>query len=108
MPKAYDKPKGFGVGKKNSRWTGGSKSTDGRHAREAWRKCHGRSVPKGMIVHHKDGNPENNSCKNLTLQSQAEHNEEHKEGKSWDQWAKAAKNKPNTVKQRRYRRKKAA
>jgi len=100
------KKAGAGVGKKNSQWEGGSKSTDARHARAAWRKCHGRTTPKGMIVHHKDGNPENNSCSNLELISRDEHNEEHKEGKSWDQWAKAAKNKPNSVKQQRYRGKK--
>jgi hypothetical protein len=98
------KKPGAGVGKKNSQWEGGSKSTDGRHARTAWARCHGgKRAPKGYIVHHKDGNPENNACSNLELISLAEHNEGHKEGKSWDQWATQAKNKPNTVKQRRYR-----
>jgi len=100
------KKPGAGVGKKNSQWKGGSKSTDARHARTAWTKCHHKSCPAGYIVHHKDGNPENDACSNLQLLSQAEHNELHKEGKSWDDWAHAAKNKPNTIKQRRYRGKK--
>ena len=99
------KPKtpGAGVGKKNSQWEGGSKSTDARHARAAWTKCHKKACPAGYIVHHKDGDPTNNACSNLQLTSLAEHNETTKEGKSWDQWATQAKNKPNSVPQRRYR-----
>lgn len=97
------KKPGAGVGKKNSQWSGGSKSTDARHARAAWEKHHKKRLPKGYIVHHKDGNPENNSRGNLEVVSLAEHNEVTKEGKSWEQWAVQAKNKPNSVKQRRYR-----
>ena len=30
-------------------------------------------IPKGLIVHHKDGNGQNNSLSNLRLMSQREH-----------------------------------
>lgn len=97
------KKPGAGEGKKNSQWVGGSKSNDARHARAAWAKCNGRSCPAGYIVHHKDGDPTNNACSNLQLTSLAEHNETTKEGKSWEVWAVQAKNKKNSVPQRRYR-----
>ncbi len=33
----------------------------------------GRELPKGMVVHHKDGNPFNNDFSNLQLMSNSEH-----------------------------------
>lgn len=102
MPKS-DKPKGFGEGKKNSQWKGGSKSTDALRARKAYEKHHGVKIPRGMIVHHKDGDPTNDSKSNLELVSRDEHNTIQKKGRTWEQIARAAKNKPNSDKQRRFR-----
>ena len=34
-------------------------------------------IPKGLVVHHKDGNKENNDISNLELKTQKEHNKYH-------------------------------
>lgn len=96
------------TGSKHGKWKGGSKSTDGYQSRKAWEKCHGKKVPAGMIVHHKDGNPENRSCSNLILITRAKSNRIHKKGKSIEQQSKGIKTKPNIGTedgvQRRFRR----
>lgn len=73
----------------------GSKSTDSYQSILAWEKHWGKKVPKGYIIAHKDGNPENLDPKNLTLKTRAEHNREHKKGKPVKDWGKGIKNKPN-------------
>lgn len=42
-----------------------------------WEKETGCPVPKGCIIHHKDGNKFNNDIKNLQLMSSIEHNRMH-------------------------------
>ena len=95
------------TGKKHGKWKGGSKSTDGYQSRKAWEKCHGRKLPAGMIVHHKDNNPENLACSNLLAITRGKHNTLEKKGKSLKEQAKGEKAKPNIGtqdgKQRRYR-----
>ena len=82
-------------GKKANAWKGGSKSTDSNRARDAWEKHWGKKVPKGFIVHHADGNPENNHISNLKLMRLAQSNKIHKKGKTLNQQEHQAKNKPN-------------
>ena len=43
---------------------------------EVWKKNYG-DIPKGMIVHHIDGNKRNNDIKNLMLLSIRDHNRLH-------------------------------
>lgn len=45
-----------------------------------WEKHHGMKLPKGWVVHHKDGEPLNNSIENLQAMTHAEHNSLHKRG----------------------------
>jgi hypothetical protein len=91
-------------GSKHGRWKGGSKSTDSLNARKAWEKNWGKKVPKGYIVHHKDGDPTNNSAGNLKIVRQGAHNTIEKKGKSWkEQGKKVNKVNKNKAKQRKYR-----
>ena len=46
--------------------------------REIWKSHHG-PIPKGMHIHHKDGNPLNNSIDNLACVTEQEHSELHRE-----------------------------
>jgi len=91
-------------GSKSGHWTGGSKSTDALNARRAWEKHWGKKIPKGYIIHHKDGDPSNYAVSNLKMVRQGSHNTIEKKGKSWKEQGKKV-NKPNKNKalQRRYR-----
>ena len=53
--------------------------TQGRLHRVIWEEHYG-SIPKGYIVHHKDGNKLNNSIDNLELLTNEEHTSLHKMG----------------------------
>jgi len=92
---------------KANAWKGGSKSTDSNYAIAAWEKHWGKKLPTGYVVHHKDGNPENNSGNNLIAISKAKSNRLHKKGKTLAKQKHATKNKPNVGSpdgvQRRYR-----
>jgi hypothetical protein len=91
-------------GSKSGRWKGGSKSTDALHARKAWEKHTGRKIPKGYIVHHRDGNPENEELSNLAVVRRGAHNTIEKKGHNWkEQGAKVNKVNKNQSKQRKYR-----
>lgn len=85
----------------------GSKSTDALHARQAWEKYWHKKVPKGFMVHHRNGDPTDNRPSNLMIVSRAKSNRIHKEGKTLAEQKYAAKNKPNIGtedgKQRRFR-----
>lgn len=49
-------------------------------ARKIVAAIHGEEAIKGKLVHHRDGNPHNNSPENLQIcESQAEHRRLHKE-----------------------------
>lgn len=91
-------------GKKSGNWKGGSKSTDALNARKAWERHTGRKIPKGYIVHHRDGNPANDSLSNLAIVRRGAHNTVEKKGKTWKEQGKKV-NKPNKNKalQRKYR-----
>ena len=82
-------------GKKSPHWKGGSKSTDALNARRAWEKHWGKVIPSGYMVHHKDGNAQNNHISNLQLVKLGEHNSDHKKGKTLKQQTKGVTNKPN-------------
>lgn len=73
----------------------GSKSQDSYQAIKAWEKYWHKQVPKGYVVHHKDGNPENNAISNLKLMSRASSNRIHKKGKTLREQKNATDNKPN-------------
>lgn len=45
--------------------------------RVKWEKVHG-PIPKGCHIHHKDGNPQNNSLSNLECLSNSEHASLHR------------------------------
>lgn len=44
-----------------------------------WERFHQRSIPKGAVIHHVDGNPRNNSFGNLLCLPRAMHRELHGE-----------------------------
>jgi len=73
----------------------GSKSTDAYQARLAWEKHWGKKIPKGYIVHHKNGDPTDNRPSNLAIVTIGRHNTLQKKGKSLAQQKRASKNKPN-------------
>lgn len=83
------------------------KSQEAQLSRDAWEKYWGKKVPKGYIVHHKDGNPRNRSKGNLIIVTLAKHNSLTKKGKTLKEQEHQAKNKPNIAgkerPQRRYR-----
>lgn len=81
-------------GPKSGHWTGGSKSTDALNAKRAWEKHTGKKVPKGYVIHHRDGNPENDEFSNLKLVRRGGHNTIEKKGKSWKEQGEK-RNKPN-------------
>lgn len=85
----------------------GSKSADAQRSRDAWEKAWGKKIPKGYIVHHKDGDPTNLAKGNLMIVTLARHNSMTKKGKTFKEQARQAKNKPNIAgdekPQRRYR-----
>lgn len=85
----------------------GSKSSDAQKSRDAWERIWGKKVPKGYIVHHKNGDPTDMSKDNLTIITLAKHNSITKKGKTLKQQRNQAKNKPNIAgkekPQRRYR-----
>lgn len=43
-----------------------------------WERHHGRSVPDGYVIHHKDRNPLNDSIDNLEALTRANHAREHR------------------------------
>jgi hypothetical protein len=45
-----------------------------------WKKTTGNSVPRGWVLHHKDGNKENNALENLELMTRGQHASLHKTG----------------------------
>jgi hypothetical protein len=85
----------------------GSKSGDAQKSRDAWEKFWGKKIPKGYIVHHKNGDPTDRSKGNLTIITLARHNSITKKGKTLKQQEHQAKNKRNIAgnekPQRRYR-----
>ncbi len=95
-------------GAKHGRWGGGSKSTDSYRARKAWEKLWGKKVPAGYMIHHKDGNPENNSRANLGLITLEQHNKTEKKGKTLSEQERGSRAKENIGTtdgpQRRFRR----
>lgn len=44
--------------------------------RYIWEKVHGK-ISEGFVIHHKDGNPQNNKIDNLELMSFSEHSKRH-------------------------------
>ena len=44
--------------------------------RYIWEKANGE-IPKGFVIHHRDGNPENNALDNLVCITQKEHSKAH-------------------------------
>lgn len=91
-------------GKKSGNWSGGSKSTDALNGRRAWEKHWGKKIPKGYIIHHKDGNPENTAIGNLSMVRRGAHNTIEKKGHDWqEQGAKVNKVNKNAARQRKYR-----
>lgn len=92
-------------GAKSGHWKGGSKSTDALNGRRAWEKATGKKIPKGYMIHHKDGDPTNDNISNLKLVRIGGHNTIEKKGKSWRKQGEKV-NKPNTgtdAMQRKYR-----
>lgn len=55
------------TGKKCPNWKGGSHPYWQELSRKVWEKHHGRKIPKGHIIHHKDDNYKNINPKNLEL-----------------------------------------
>ena len=84
-----------------------SKSTEAARAVKAWEKFWGKQLPKGYIVHHKNGDPTDNSKGNLVAMTIAKHNTITKKGKTLKQQEHQTKNEPNvdynTPTQRKWR-----
>lgn len=49
---------------------------------QIWKDNYGE-IPKGRIIHHKDGNPENNTLSNLECITEKEHKAIHYADKEW-------------------------
>ncbi len=47
------------------------------NCRSIWEKAHGKEIPKGYQIHHKDFNPENNNPENLVCIRREEHKRIH-------------------------------
>jgi hypothetical protein len=56
-------------------WDGNKYHTKYKH-RDLWEEVNG-TIPKGMIVHHKDGDPRNTVIENLELLTRSEHAKIH-------------------------------
>lgn len=63
------KPRSKYQRKYNSTPTQNKRRSNRNKARRAAKKAHGASRIKGKDIHHKDGNPNNNSKSNLSVQS---------------------------------------
>lgn len=48
--------------------------------RKIWEEFYGQKIPDGMVIHHKDFNPLNNSISNLELMTHEEHLSLHHKG----------------------------
>jgi hypothetical protein len=57
------------MGDKSPHWKGGKEMYWRRKSRRAWESYHGRKIPKGHIIHHKDRDITNISHENLILMS---------------------------------------
>ncbi len=55
-----------------------TKSQSRYKAKKIWER-HNRSIPKGMHLHHRDGNPYNNNIDNLMVCTPKEHIELHRQ-----------------------------
>lgn len=44
-----------------------------------WEEANGKKIPKGYVIHHKDGNKKNNTVGNLQLMTRAAHKKLHKQ-----------------------------
>jgi len=58
---------------KNPRWKGGKRAYWRRLSRKAWEKHHGREIPKGMLIHHRDRDMTNIDPSNLQLRTYSGH-----------------------------------
>lgn len=62
---------------RNPAWKGGNSDSYLHHiARKTWEKANGK-IPQDFIIHHIDGNPENNNIENLKMLHYTEHNRLH-------------------------------
>ncbi len=52
---------------RKSKWKGGKKSYWYELSRKVWEEHHNRKIPKGGVIHHKDGDYKNINPKNLEL-----------------------------------------
>jgi hypothetical protein len=64
-------------GDKHPNWTGGGADYWKRKSRKAWEKHHGRKIPKGMVIHHIDGDRTNIDPANLQLRTNRGHGRWH-------------------------------
>ena len=73
MKKGQRKPNATKRSKQQRKWNGSkeqlARRTSRNKARRAVIKARGKKAVKGKDVHHKDGNPRNNSKKNLSVRS---------------------------------------
>lgn len=80
--KGYRKPNAKPRSVKQRGWNGSKKQlanrTSRNKARRAVVKAKGKAAVKGKDVHHKDGNPKNNSKKNLAVSSVAKNRAKNK------------------------------
>ena len=76
-----------GYYKINTNWNKKIKNSYRLH--QAVYEFHKGKIPKGFLVHHKDGNKENNKISNLELLSSKEHFEKHRDDERIKKWQKA-------------------
>jgi hypothetical protein len=69
-----------------SKTNAGRQRAKGLHV-AIWEHHHGKTIPAGHLIHHKDGNPLNNDISNLECLSRCEHAKEHHWGANADQMA---------------------
>lgn len=67
-------------GKRSPNWKGGNRSYWAILSRKVWEEYHGRKIPKGYLIHHKDEDWKNIDPENLELtKSLSTHMKKHRQ-----------------------------
>lgn len=60
-----------------------------------WEDYHGKKIPEGYVIHHKDYNPLNNDISNLELRTLSEHRSLHMTGENNPCYGRTGENNPS-------------
>lgn len=76
--KLLNNPGAFEAGENHRRWKGGSKAYYGSIAHAVWEEYWRQGVPEGQLIHHFDGNVEDNEITNLVNMPFGFHSKYHR------------------------------